>query len=60
MRNSTLWTVLGVVAAIVIAWIVVNVLFSLVAVVFRLVAVAVVAVVVFLILRGVFARRDAD
>ncbi|MDU0346849.1 hypothetical protein RWH44_14200 [Microbacterium sp. KSW2-29] len=60
MRKSTLWTVLGVIAAVIIAWFVVNVLFSLVAFVFRLVAVAIVALIVFLVLRAVFARRDVD
>lgn len=60
MRKSTLWTVLGVTAAVIIAWVVVNVLFSLIAFVFRLVAVAVVALIVFLVLRAVFARRDVD
>ncbi|KEP72704.1 flagellar biosynthesis protein FlhA, partial [Microbacterium sp. SUBG005] len=40
MRKSTLWTVLGVIAAVIIAWVVVNVVFSLIAFVFRLVAVA--------------------
>ncbi|SDO92180.1 hypothetical protein SAMN04487848_2539 [Microbacterium sp. ru370.1] len=60
MRKSTLWTVLGVIAAVIIAWVVVNVLFSLIAFVFRLVAVAVVAVIVFFVLRAVFSRRDVD
>lgn len=60
MRKSTLWTVLGVIAAVIIAWVVVNALFSLIAFVFRLVAVAVVALIVFLVLRAVFARRDVD
>ncbi|MEX0153164.1 MULTISPECIES: hypothetical protein [Microbacterium] len=60
MRKSTLWTVLGVIAAIVIAWFLVNILFSLVAFVFRLLAVAVVALIVFFVLRAVFARRDVD
>ena len=60
MRKSTLWTILGVIAAVVIAWILVNVLFSLIAFVFRIAVVAVVAVIVFLILRAVFARRDVD
>ncbi|MCW2165494.1 hypothetical protein B0I12_002649 [Microbacterium hydrothermale] len=60
MRKSTLWTVLGVIAAVIIAWVVVNVLFSLIAFVFRLVAVAVVALIVFFVLRAVFARRDVD
>lgn len=60
MRKSTLCTVLGVIAAVIIAWVVVNVLFSLIAFVFRLVAVAVVALIVFFVLRAVFARRDVD
>jgi ABC-type transport system involved in cytochrome bd biosynthesis fused ATPase/permease subunit len=59
MRNSTIWTVLGVIAAIVIAWILVNVLFSLIAIAFKLLIVAVVAVIVFFVLRSVFGRsRD--
>lgn len=60
MRKSTLWTILGVVVAIVIAWFLVNILFSLVAFVFRLLAVAVVALIVFFVLRAMFARRDVD
>jgi uncharacterized membrane protein YeaQ/YmgE (transglycosylase-associated protein family) len=56
--SSILWTVLGVIGAIVIAWLLVNVLFSVIAFIFKLVIVAVVAVVVFFVLRGVFARRD--
>jgi len=46
--------------AVIIAWVLVNILFSLLAFVFRLVAVAVVAVIVFFVLRAVFARRDVD
>lgn len=60
MRKSTLWTIVGVIVAVIIAWALVNVLFSLVAFAFRLLAVAVVAVIVFFILRAVFARRDLD
>lgn len=60
MRKSTLWTIVGVVVAVIIAWVLVNVLFSLIAFAFRLLAVAVVAVIVFFILRAVFARRDVD
>lgn len=60
MRTSTLWTVLGVIAAIVIAWLLVNVLLWFIGFVFRLLLIAAVAVVVFFILRAVFARRDAD
>ncbi|MGN7188487.1 hypothetical protein [Microbacterium enclense] len=60
MRKSTLWTIVGVVVAVIIAWVLVNVLFSLIAFAFRLAAVAVVALIVFFILRAVFARRDVD
>jgi hypothetical protein len=60
MRKSTLWTILGVVAAVIIAWIIVNVVFSLITFVFRVAAVALVAVIVFFVLRAVFARRDVD
>ncbi len=60
MRKSTLWTILGVVVAVIIAWVLVNILFSLIAFAFRLLAVTVVAVIVFFVLRAVFARRDVD
>lgn len=59
MTKNTVWTILGVVVAVVIAWFLVNVLFSLIAFAFKLLIVAVVALVVFLVLRGLFAsRRD--
>lgn len=58
MNKSTVWTVLGVIAAIVIAWVLVDVLFSLLWFIGKLVIVAVVAVIVFFILRGLFSRRD--
>ncbi|CAH0262053.1 MULTISPECIES: hypothetical protein [unclassified Microbacterium] len=60
MRTNTLWTVLGVIAAVVIAWFLVNVLLSLVGFVFKVLLVAIVAVVVFFVLRAVFSRRDVD
>ena len=53
-------TVLGVVAAVVIAWFLVDVLFSFIYLVVRLIIVAVVAALVFFALRGVFARTDRD
>lgn len=56
MNKNTLWTVLGVIVAIVIAWFLVNILFSVLAFIFKLLIVAVVAVIVFFLLRGVFSR----
>jgi hypothetical protein len=56
VNKSTVWTILGVIAAIVIAWFLVNALFALLAFVFKLVIVAVVALIVFLLLRSAFAR----
>jgi hypothetical protein len=60
VKNATIWTVLGVIAAVVIAFFLVNVLFSVIAFVFKLVIVAVVAVIVFFVLRAVFARGSDD
>lgn len=54
MNKSTLWTVLGVIAAVIIAWLLVDVLFSLLWFIGKLVIVAVVAAIVFFVLRGVF------
>jgi hypothetical protein len=54
----TLVTVLGVIAAVVIAWFLVDLLFSFIYLVVRLIIVAVIAVLVFFALRGVFARSD--
>ncbi|MCV0334866.1 hypothetical protein ACIPJ1_11620 [Microbacterium maritypicum] len=56
--TKNLWTILGVVLAVVIAWWIVSALFSVLAFIFKLAIVAVVAVVVFLVLRGIFARSD--
>ena len=60
MNKSTIWTVLGVIAAIVIAWFLVDVLFSLLWLIGKIVIVGVVAVVVFLVLRRIFAGRDDE
>lgn len=59
MTKNRLWTVLGVIAAVVIAWWIVSLLFSVLWFIAKLGIVAVVAVVVFLVLRGLFGR-DAD
>jgi len=56
--TKSIWTILGVVLAVVIAWWIVSALFSVLAFIFKLGIVAVVAVVVFLVLRGIFARSD--
>lgn len=58
MSKGTLWTILGVVVAVIVAWFLVDVLFSLLAFVFKLLIVAVIAAIVFFLLRSVFARRD--
>ncbi|MEO7722483.1 MAG: hypothetical protein ABIS08_11285 [Pseudolysinimonas sp.] len=59
MRGGTIWTVLGVIAAVVIAWFLVNALLTLVWLIAKLVIVAVVAVIVFFALRAVFSRPSA-
>ena len=60
MNKGTIWTILGVIAAVVIAWILVDVLFSVLLFVGKVVIVGIVAVVVFLVLRRVFAGRDEE
>lgn len=60
MNKSTVWTILGVIAAIVIAWILVDVLFSLLWFIGKVVIVGVVAVIVFLVLRSIFSGRDDE
>lgn len=54
--SRTFWTVIGVIVAVVIAWFLVDVLFSLLWFIGKLVIVAVVAVIVYFVLRGAFAR----
>ena len=59
--SRTVWTVIGVVAAVIIAWFLVDVLFSLLWFIGKLAIVAVVAVIVFLVLRSAVARpRSQD
>ena len=59
MRGGTIWTILGVVAAIVIAWFLVNALLSLIWFIAKLAIVLVVAAIVFFALRAVFSRPSA-
>ncbi|WP_173921528.1 hypothetical protein [Agromyces sp. Marseille-P2726] len=56
--SRTVWTILGVIAAVLIAWFIVDLLFSLLWFIAKLAIVAVVAVVVFFVLRSLVARRD--
>jgi hypothetical protein len=58
MTKSTLWTVLGVIVAVVIAWWLVTALFSLLWFIVKLAMVAVVAVAVYAGLRSLLSRQD--
>ncbi|AQY03106.1 uncharacterized protein YacL [Microbacterium foliorum] len=57
MNKNSLWTIIGVVLAVVIAWWIVSALFSILWFIAKLAIVAVVAVVVFLVLRGMFSSK---
>lgn len=57
MNKNSLWTIVGVVLAVVIAWWIVSALFSILWFIAKLAIVAVVAVVVFLVLRGIFSSK---
>lgn len=54
---KTFWTILGVIAAIVIAWVVVDIVLSLAVFAVKVGLVAVVAVAVFFVLRWLFGRE---
>jgi hypothetical protein len=56
MRN--VWTIVGVIAAVIIAWFVVDFALHAIFLIFRLVLVAIVAVVVYLALRFVLRGRS--
>ncbi|GAA1059196.1 hypothetical protein [Agromyces bracchium] len=56
--SRTVWTVLGVIAAVVIAWVLVDVVFSVLWFVVKLAIVAVVAVAVFFWLKWLVTSRD--
>lgn len=59
MRKGTIWTILGVVVAVIIAWIVVDIALKVVFFFGKVLIVAVVALIVFFVLRSLFSRRDA-
>lgn len=58
--SRTIWIIIGVVAAAVIAWFIVDLAFSLLWFGLKLGIVALVALVVFLVLRGIFSRSDGS
>lgn len=58
MKTGSIWTILGVVVAVVIAWWLIEALFRLMFWMAKLGAVAVVAVIVFFVLRAIFSRRE--
>ncbi|MBN9151618.1 MAG: hypothetical protein KF692_09630 [Cryobacterium sp.] len=57
--GALILTILGVIASIVIAWWLVNLLLSVVFFIVKILIVAVVAALVFVALRGLLFRRDA-
>ncbi|WP_341579859.1 hypothetical protein [Microbacterium schleiferi] len=60
MNKGSLWTILGVIAAIVIAWILVELLWGVALLIVKLAVVAVVALFVFFLLRSVFSRSSSE
>jgi hypothetical protein len=58
--SRTIWTVIGVVLAVVIAWFLVDLVFSVLWFIVKLAIVAVVALVVFFVLRNVFGRSGDE
>lgn len=56
--TKNIWTILGVILAVVIAWWIVSAVFSVLWFIAKLAIVLVVAGGVFLVLRGVFSRSD--
>ncbi|MFJ2367938.1 hypothetical protein [Microbacterium sp. NPDC087665] len=60
MTKTSIWTIVGVIVAIVIAWWIVGALFSLLWFIAKLAIVLVVAVVVFIALRSIFGSRSDD
>jgi len=60
MTKTNIWTIVGVIVAIVIAWWIVGALFSLLWFIAKLAIVLVVAVVVFIALRSIFGSRSGD
>lgn len=60
MKVSSIWTILGVLVAVVIAWFAVELMFRLMYWMAKLGAVVVVAIIVFFILNWIFSRGGDD
>ncbi|MGW9627400.1 hypothetical protein [Microbacterium sp. NPDC055521] len=60
MTKSTIWTIVAVVVSVVIAFWIVNALFSLIWLIAKLAIVAVVAVIVFAVIRTLMARSSDE
>lgn len=58
--SRTIWTVIGVIVAVIVAWFIVDLLFSLLWFIGKLAIVAVVAVIVFFVLRSLVGRSDSQ
>ncbi|GAA1805125.1 hypothetical protein [Agromyces neolithicus] len=58
--SRTVWTVIGVIVAVIIAWFIVDVLFSLLWFIGKLAIVAVVALIVFFVLRSAVGRSRSQ
>lgn len=58
MNKNSVWTIVGVVVSVIVAWFVVSALFSVLWFIAKLALVAVVAVVVYLVLRGAFSKQE--
>ena len=56
--SRTVWTVIGVIVAVIVAWFLVDVVFSLLWFIAKLAIVAVVAVIVFFVLRALVRPSD--
>lgn len=60
MNKSTIWTIVAVVVSVVIAFWIVNTLFSLIWFIAKLAIVAVVALIVFVVIRSLLARSGGE
>ncbi|MGX1792332.1 hypothetical protein ACWIDW_05245 [Microbacterium sp. NPDC055312] len=60
MTKSTVWTIVAVVVSVIIAFWIVNALFSLIWFIAKLAIVAVVALIVFAVIRTLMARSSGD